>query len=444
MANILYIAQFFSTEAEPGGQGQRHYKHAHALVEDGHNVTVITSGATTMNIRQVEDGEEAASRWQHPNLKILKVAVKPMAKRSVLNRAINYFAFSAKAFMMGLEMILKGQTFQYILGSSPPLLIGLVAWMLSVIARSDFYLEVRDLWSQTMAANGFIKSERAISLNRALESFLYSRAHKLIVVSKPFEDEIEAQVPGSLQKMELIPNGADLEFFQYPRLWKGSYLKTGPVPEQADFNVVYAGVFSDYTHLETVLEAACQLKGESKIKFNLVGGGYQFTRLKAIAEEKQLDNVTFWDALPKNRITKFLMEGDLSLINYRKLEIFGQVLPNKLFDYLAAGRPILAAVPEGEVSRILTESGAGACVEAEDAEALAQKILWFYNNQQDALKMGQNGQNYVRRHFNRALLVEKFLELFPRVIPLDPSRRREAASHTQDKIVSINRAKMPS
>ncbi|HEY9687316.1 MAG TPA: glycosyltransferase family 4 protein [Coleofasciculaceae cyanobacterium] len=430
MASILYIAQFFSTESEPGGQGQRHFKHASALAEDGHAVTVITSGCTTMQLsmHEGEAGEHPANIWLHPNLSIIKLPVAPLDKRSVISRAQRYLAFSTKALFMGLKLLfIDRRKFHFVLGSSPPLLIALVAWMISVLARADFYLEVRDLWSQTMAANGFINNPLAIRANRWLESFLYKVSKKIIVVSPSFEGEIEAQVPGSQAKTEYIPNGADMEFYQYPRLWRGSFLRNTEEERQL-FQVNYAGVFSDYTKLETLLKAAAMLQEQTpEIRFNLVGGGYQFEKLRGLAEELKLRNVRFWGALPKNRVSKFIMEGDLSIINYRKLGIFGQVLPNKLFDYLAAGRPILAGVPEGEVSRVLEESGAGLCVEPENVQAMAEKILWFYHNQSEGQKMGVRGQHYVSRKFHRNQLVENFLELFPRVIQLNPNRHRELA-----------------
>lgn len=442
MASILYIAQFFSTEAEPGGQGQRHFKHANALVEDGHTVTVITSGCTTMQLNMQQDGLEdhPANVWVHPNLNIIKLPTAPMNKRSVFSRAQRYFSFSLKAFMAGLQlMFIERRKFHFVLGSSPPLLIALVAYLLSIVARAEFYMEVRDLWSQTMAANGFINNPWAIRVNRWLESFLYRASHKIIVVSQSFTDEIEAQVPGTRAKIEYIPNGADMEFYQYPRLWRGSYLRATEADRKL-YHVNYAGVFSDYTRLESLLEAAAIVQEKAPdIQFNLAGGGYQFDRLRALATDLGLRNVRFWDALPKNRISKFIMEGDLSIINYRKLGIFGQVLPNKLFDYLAAGRPILAAVPQGEVSNALDESEGGIWVEPENIEAIAGKILWFYENQEAGLKMGLNGLNYVQRKFNRNLLVEDFLELFPRVIPLNPAKRRDSAP--LDNIVPFVKAR---
>lgn len=424
MANILYIAQFFSMETEAGGQGQRHYKHAKAMAEDGHQVTVITSGKTTMDLAGKPSSRpnlgDPSKVWVHPNLQIIKLPCPPMTKRSVLFRALQYFQFSFKALISGLQLIFnENKQFHFILGSSPPLLIALVAYILSFFARAEFQMEVRDLWSQTMAANGFIKNPFAIKLNYWLESYLYKQASKIIVLSDAFSGEIEEQVPGSIRKTVFIPNGADLEFFRYPKLWSGSYLNS----DNDYFNVTFAGVFSDYTKLEVVLEAAKILHASHpNIRFNLAGGGYQLNFLKEKAKAEGLDNVFFWGVLPKNRISKFIMEGDLSLINYRDLDIYRKVLPNKIFDYLAAGRPILAAAPEGQVTEMLTDNKAGRYCTPEDPKALAESILWFYENQKEGIKMGVNGQRYVQLNFNRNVLIEKLLALYPQVISLETIR----------------------
>lgn len=432
MANILYLAQFFTTEAEPGGQGQRHFCHAKALAESGHQVTVITSGGSTMQIRMPHDAQESQDSkpaipnsvpmLHHPNLNIIRVAIAPFNQRCVIHRALRYFSFSAKALCAGLKLKLQGKRdFDFVLGSSPPLLVAFVAYVLSVLNHADFYMEVRDLWSQTMRANGFINNQLAIRLNQWMESWLYRQSAKIITVSPAFAAEIEMQTPGVLHKIQYLPNGADLEFYQAPRLWSGSYLRTTP-EDDALFHVNYAGVFSDYTKLETLLDVAEQLQERSpNIRINLAGGGYQLDTLQQQIESRQLQNVKLWPALPKNRISKFIMEGDLSIINYRNLEIFGQVLPNKLFDYLAAGKPILAAVPQGEVSRILAESGAGISIEAEQVELLVEKILWFQRFRSQGEQMGRRGQDYVRKHFNRRDLTMEFLKLFPRLLQLHPT-----------------------
>ena len=269
-----------------------------------------------------------------------------------------------------------------------------------------------------MSANGFITNPWAIALNRAIESWLYRHSDQIITLSPAFNDEIEAQTPGVRHKIAYIPNGADMEFYQHPKLWSGSYLRTTEA-SRAIFQINYAGVFSDYTHLETVLEAAQIVQAQCPdIHINLVGGGYQAEPLSAYAQQLNLQNVTFWDALPKSRISKFLMEGDLSIINYRNLSIFGQVLPNKLYDYLAAGRPILAAAPPGEVCRIIEESNSGKTVAPENASALAEAMIWFYQNQATGTKMGLAGQQYVLRHFNRKYLMEQIVDLFPKVISM--------------------------
>ncbi len=417
MANILYIAQFFSVDTEPGGQGQRHYQHALALSEDGHSVTVITGGGTTMcqGLRQPAAQEEQIN----PNLKIIRLPAAPLNQRSVFSRAKRYLDFSGKALWAGLQLRYgKKRRFNYVLGSSPPLVVAAVACLLAMLNGAAFYIEVRDLWSHTMRVNGFIRNPFLIGLNRWLENWLYRASHKIVVVSPAFCEAIDTQAPGTAHKTEYVPNGADLEFYQYPKLWGGSYLRDN-AENQALFHVNYAGVYSDYTHLETLLEAAAQIQDQlPDVRFNLAGGGYQSEKLHALAQKLKLNNVKFWGTLPKNRISKFIMEGDLSVINYRALDIFGQVLPNKLFDYLAAGRPIVAAVAKGQISRVLHESKAGLTVEPGNVTALVEAIRWFYRNQEEGLRMGRQGYQYVHRHFNRKVLVERFLKLFPRVIPL--------------------------
>ncbi len=447
MSEILYISQFFSTEEEPGGQGQRHFKHAKALAEDGHQVTVLTTGGTTMSAsttappvtpdaKTKRSSLDRKSSWVHPNLRIIKIPTPPMNRRCVVSRALRYFHFSIAALLQGVSLVLKHrQSYQFVLGSSPPLLIGLVAYVIAVLARAEFHLEVRDLWSQTMAANGFISSPWLLTLNRAIESFLYRQSKKIIVLSKAFEAEIETQVPGSAEKTVFIPNGADMEFYEYPKLWRGSYFKHELVNDT--FNVIYAGVFSDYTKLETVLDVAEILKAtHPQIRFNLAGGGYQLQSIRESVALRGLTNVKIWNALPKNRVTKFIMEGDLSLINYRALDIFAQVLPNKLFEYLAAGRPILACAPEGEVTKILAESNSGRSVAAEDVLAMAREVVWFYENRETGTQMGLQGQQYVRRHFNRVKLTERFLDLYPRVISIETVRSdQKMLAETSDNII---------
>lgn len=463
MANILYIAQFFSTETEPGGQGQRHYKHAKALAESGHHVTVITSGTTTMSAplptpKDKNKAEKSAKKQSNnitiaakPNpsskripdgsLTVIHIPTAAMSKRSVLSRAYRYFEFSFKALLKGFELTLNpSNLFHYVLGSSPPILIGLIAYILSVVARAEFILEVRDLWSQTMESNGFINNRWIIDVNRALESFLYRASKKIITVSDAFIPVIEEQVDGSASKLVDIPNGADLEFYEYPLMWQGTYfsdeteksLKTNTTA-QKNFNVVYAGVFSDYTNVESILETALLLqKTHPHIKFHLAGGGYQEQKLKALKESMRLENVYFWGVLPKQRISKFISEGDVSLINYRDLDIYGKVLPNKLFDYLAAANPIIACAPKGSVTDVIEASNSGFCLTPEKPLELANKLVWLSDNPNEVSAMGQQGKNYVREHFNRDTLVRQFVSLFPSIIPFPQ------AGHAQEKKPSLN------
>ncbi|MEM0952293.1 MAG: glycosyltransferase family 4 protein [Cyanobacteria bacterium P01_H01_bin.74] len=441
MSTILYIVQFFSTENEPAGQGSRHYKHAMALAKAGHKVTVVTGTGTTMcNPEKQKEHEESngSIKTASPlpqNLEIIRLKANGIKKSSKLLRIVCLMLFFFKAIFEGVKAS-KMQNFNYdiVLGSSPPLTVAFIAYLLSLLNRADLFLEVRDLWSKTLAANGFIKSKAVIQLNQWAERILYKHSKKIIVLAPSFADDIDAMVPGAKEKVTALPNAADLEFFEYPKLWTGSFLREEASGLEKKFHVNFAGVFSNYTHLETLLEAAAIIQNQQPdIQFNLVGDGYRKPDLIKQAERLQLRNLTFWEPLAKNRISKFMMEGDLSIINYRALDIFSQVLPNKLFDYLAAGKPILAAVPNGEVSGILEDSGAGFSIAPEDVESLVSAVLWFYNNREQASNMGLEGSKYVAKHFNRKHLTEKFLTLFP----LHPALPKIGAALPQAKFSDV-------
>jgi glycosyltransferase involved in cell wall biosynthesis len=436
MANILYIAQFFSLDNEPGGQGQRHYRHAQALANDGHTVTVLTGDVNSMDAKR----SSGAAIEQHlkPGLRVIRLATGPMNRKGWLSGIKRHLEFGVRALWTGVRLKLEERRpFAYVLGSSPPLPVGIAACILSVLNRADFYLDVLDLQSQTIRTRGPIQNSLLIGLSRMVESWLHRRARKIIAVSPGFIEQIEMQTPFVHHKIELIPNGADIELYQYPQLCRESFMRATP-EDQALFQVNYAGSFNDAANLETILAVAAVMQDiKPNIRFNLAGGGDQFEKLKAMIENYELWNVKFWEPIPRNKISKFIMEGDLSIIHYRALPSLKHGLPNKLFDYMAAGRPIMAAVPEGEISRMLKKAKCGITVQPDEIKAMVDVICWFHDHPDQGLKMGVQGYNYVCRHFDNKLLTEQLLKLFPRVISMHTPKQHEEASTTDIRIANI-------
>ncbi len=405
MAHILYIAQFYSSAEQPGGQGFRHFKHTQALAENGHQVTLITSGNTTMSNNHREQDVVPS----HPDVTIVHLKSKPLNKRNVISRAINYFQFGFNALAAGIQLTLTEKPrYEIVLGSSPSIVIGVIAFILAFLNQAKFYLEVRDLWSQVMAANGFIRNKMVIALNAWVETFLYHHADTIIVLSQAFEEEIRKQAPGTKADFFFIPNGADFEIAAPAQ----SRVTSAPVKSKP-FEVVFAGVFSDYTKLETLIETAKILQAKEEIVFHLVGGGYEYEKIKALAEEAGLENVNFWPAISKSEVSHFLARCDLSVISYRDLEIYKTVLPNKLFEYMTIARPIVASVCPGEITKVIESSECGIVVPPESPEQLAQSIVWLYEHPAERHKMGKNAVRYVRKHFDRSRLVQQYVDIFP-------------------------------
>jgi glycosyltransferase involved in cell wall biosynthesis len=136
-------------------------------------------------------------------------------------------------------------------------------------------------------------------------------------------------------------------------------------------------------------------------------------------------------------MSKFLMEGDLSILHYQALPSYATLLPNVLFDYLAAGRPVIAAMPDGETSRVLRQSKAGMVVPPENVMAIVEAISWFYEHPRQGLKMGVQAYNFAARNFDRRQLVNRLLVLFPRAIPQPVGTSRDSGINADIRIANL-------
>jgi glycosyltransferase involved in cell wall biosynthesis len=185
-----------------------------------------------------------------------------------------------------------------------------------------------------------------------------------------------------------------------------------PVPAGPDdFVAMFVGNHGTYSALETVLGAAEALRDEPRVRFVLVGAGDRRDALMADAERRGLPNLTFVGAVPKREVPSWLARADACLLPYQDRAIFGGALPNKAFDYLGAGKPIIAAAPEGELTRLVREVGCGAAVRPEDPAALAAAVRELARDRAAAARMGAAGAAHVREHYDRRVLAARFVAL---------------------------------
>jgi len=260
-------------------------------------------------------------------------------------------------------------------------------------------MEVRDLWPQTLIDLGALsKNNLFIRDLRALEKFLYKRAKRIITLLPKASNYI-ANYRVNREKIVWIPNGVDLERFKN--------IKKEKLDSQ--FRVLYLGAFGRTNALDIVLKAAkiIQDEGYKEIKFALVGDGEEKLKLVRQKERLNLKNVEFGNPISKDNVPEFLQKADVALFNLAKVAVFKYgISSNKLFDYLASGKPIVFSV--NAPNRIIEESGCGISIPPEEPETMAKAIIQLYRTPlEEREEMGRKGREYVEKYHSIPVLVDK-------------------------------------
>jgi glycosyltransferase involved in cell wall biosynthesis len=316
-------------------------------------------------------------------------------------RILNWAAFALAAFVTGLRLPRPDVVY----ASSPHLLTGIAGWAVARLRGARFVLEIRDLWPQILVDTGRMRAGSMMHrLVRALELFLYHRADAIVVLAQGVAQAI-ADDGVAADRIHFIPNAADPADFvpSQPRdVLRRRYGFTG-------VTVIYAGAHGPANGLDFVLDAAAELLELEEVRFVLVGDGLSKPALMARAEQDGLRNVTFLEAVPKHEMPDLLAATDAGLHVLADLPLFLYgVSPNKLFDYMAAGLPVLTNTA-GEVGEIVKHNDAGVVVEpAQLASGIRQLVA---AGEAERRRWGDNGCAYTARERNRSLMARRLHDL---------------------------------
>ena len=391
--HILLIHQAFTGLNEPGGT--RHYEFARALAARGHRVTVIASGMSYLTGKPRTEDDQIVR-----GLRILRATTLGGLHRSFFHRLVNFISFTLSSLVIGIRV----KDLDIVWGTSPPLFQAISAWAVAKTKRIPFVLEVRDLWPDFAVAVGVLRNGLLIRASRGLERFLYQKANQVIVNSPGFIAHIKEN--GGTH-IHVIPNGSDPAMFHAQT--DGTVFRKSHRLEDK-FVVLYAGAHGLSNDLDVVLDAAQILKRVENIRIVLLGDGKEKPRLQARAAELNLWNVRFVQPLPKDEMSTALTAADVCLAILKPTPFLATVYPNKVFDYMAAGRPVLLAI-DGVIRKLVEETGAGVFVEPGHPEALADAIKKLAKLPQQNRTMGKAGQAMVEKQFNRSKLTDQMEEI---------------------------------
>jgi glycosyltransferase involved in cell wall biosynthesis len=204
--------------------------------------------------------------------------------------------------------------------------------------------------------------------------------------------------------VRLVENGVDPAMFVSPTGGRVFRQQSGL---EDDCVILYAGAHGISNDLEVMLEAANLTRHEPALKFVFVGDGKEKSRLSQRAAELKLTNVLFLPSVPKSEMAEVIAGADACLAILKPIEMYKTTYPNKVFDYMAAGKPVLLAI-DGVIREVVEKANAGIFVEPGNPNSLANAALRIKGNPSEARRLGVNGQSYVRENFDRGILSEKF------------------------------------
>lgn len=402
--NTLLIHQAFVLPGEPGGT--RHFELGRHVVDSGNSFTVVASNRSYLTGQSASSSQSGMQDETVDGVRILRSYMYPSLHRGFVWRVFSFISFMVSSIWSGLRC---GDV-DLIMGTSPSIFQAFSAWLISAIRRRPLLLEIRDLWPEFAIDMGVLKNPLLIAASKWLERSLYARATHLLVNSPAYRDYL-IDLGIAPNKITLIPNGVDPSMFEPDDKGEEIQRRWGLTNK---FVVTYAGALGAANDIPTIINAAAQVKEQSDIQFLLVGDGMKRAELQAMVAELELDNVSFTGAVPKNEMIQVLAASDVCLATLQDIPMFQTTYPNKVFDYMAAGRPTILGI-DGVIREVVDAADGGVFVQPSVPSELASAVQFFYENPDMASKMGENAREYVVENFNRKVHANNFVELLSNI-----------------------------
>ncbi len=398
---ILFLSHYFPPEVN--APASRTYEHCREWVRNGHHVTVVTCAPNHPKGR-VYDGYRNGL-WQRENrdgIDVWRVWTYVTANEGFLKRTLNYLSYMVATIIAAPFL----PTVDVVISTSPQFFNGLAGYAVSRQKHAPWVLEIRDLWPESIVAVGAISNSAIIGVLERLELFAYRKADRIVPVTNAFQQHMEKKgIPAS--KITVIQNGADSSLYK-PITGQNPMMQE--LGLEGKFIAAYFGTHGMAHHLETILHAADRLRQYSDIVFLLAGDGAERERLLRLRDKLALTNVVMLEQQSKERMPWLWACCHVSLIVLKKSDLFKTVIPSKLFESMAMEKPIILAV-EGESAAILQAAEAGFCIEPENDEELAARMLDLWSNRPLCQKYGLNGRTHVLRNYDRSNLAKRYQEL---------------------------------
>jgi glycosyltransferase involved in cell wall biosynthesis len=396
---LLYFHQHFSTPR--GSGGIRSYAMARRLLERGHEVTMVCGSFIGGDTGLTSAFVRGCRRGRVDGIEVVELDLSYSNNDVFLKRSWTFARFALRSIRLALT-----ERYDVVFATSTPLTAGIPGIFARWLRAKPFVFEVRDLWPELPRSMGVIRNPLVLAAMSLLEWVSYRSANRLIGLAPGIVDGIARRGVGR-DRIALVPNGCDLTIFAAPvEPWRP------PGIGESNLVAVFAGTHGVANGLDVALDAAAELmrRNRDDIKLLLIGQGMLKPGLEERARREGLNNVIFHAPVEKERLAGLLASADVGLQILANVPAFySGTSPNKFFDYLAAGLPVLINYP-GWLAEVVREHGCGFAVTPEDPAAFADALVQAAGDRQALEQMGRRAHALAREEFDRDHLAARWVE----------------------------------
>ena len=396
---IWIINQFAGTP--DSGWGERHYYFSKYWKKADYNVKIISGSYNHMFKKTVNvSGLYKYENYNNTDFYWIKT---PKYNPKSIKRFYSMLVFMLKILLLPSKKIGKPD---YIIVSSMPIFPILSGHLLKIKHKAKLYFEIRDIWPLSLQLLGNkSKNHPAVKFIGWFEKFGYKKSDAIVSLLPNAKQHFKKIAKKEIN-FRYIPNGIDENQLMKEKLSDNLINK---IPKNK-FIIGYAGTIGLANALEFLIDASTKLKDNPKIFFVIVGDGY--LKDKLINKTKNNNNILFLPKIKKNQVQHLLSFYNVCFVGRNDTPLFKHgVSANKYFDYMLAKKPILDS--NNYIKDPVELSGCGVIVKPDNTQAIIKGILKLYNmSEQERIKMGLKGYNYVKKNHNIKFLSNKYIELF--------------------------------
>ena len=400
--HIVLLYQHYLGKGESGHSRLNEY--ARLWTAAGHSVSVITSQASYMTgLKKLEYGHRLCIEERDDAVTVYRVFVPNDANRSFSRRTMSYLTFAASSAIVFRRLLHPS----VLLVSSPPLTIGLGALLITLFKRVPMVFEVRDLWPESAVTTGVLKNRLMIRMLYRLESTCYRRAKLISVLTPAFGANIASRYCIESERIRHVPCGVDPDDMNPARCSEAIRMKLGWTDRKV---VLYTGAIGKANRLQQLVEVGKILRARSDVLISIIGAGMQREMIEHLITKNGLTNIVVQGPFSKEEMGPITASADICTAVLMKNDTFKTVYPNKVFDYMACGKPVVIGI-DGIIRQLVESVGCGIFAEPENAADLAAAFEKLLDDRELAIKLGNKGREFVEKSFSRRQMALSYLTL---------------------------------